>query len=225
MKKLFVSIFVAALMLLGTRAQAQLVVGGGYLHSIESTKNTSNNTATGNPEHLKGFYLGASYNIPLAGVLGVAPGFYMDMLFQEERYSNGASILGQIISGTATSRYTELAFNVPVNLTLTFEMGSNAKFFAYAGPVFQVGAFSRSTYHGAVQIGPIHYNEGDSYNHYDPEKGDTNLFNIYLGGGVGVQVGDIQFMVGYDHNLLDCDRLDGFVTNRNQIKGGINLAF
>ena len=30
---------------------------------------------------------------------------------------------------------------------------------------------------------------------------------------------------GYDHNLLDLDRLENYKTNRNQIKVGISLDF
>ena len=62
-------------------------------------------------------------------------------------------------------------------------------------------------------------------NHYDAENGDMNRFNIYLGGGLGFQVGDLLFTVGYDHNLLNIDKTDGVTTNRNQIKAGINFAF
>ena len=66
MKKLFVSIFAAALMLLGTRAQAQVVPGAGYLFSSEKASSEKETT----PFH--GFYFGASYNFHLVGGLGVA---------------------------------------------------------------------------------------------------------------------------------------------------------
>lgn len=227
MKKIFAGTLVAVLMLLGTRAQAQFVFGVGYMHTIESTKKTADNSKVGNPEHLNGLYFGASYNIGLAGGLGVAPGLYLDMLFQEENYSaSGYSILGIIPAGaTASARYRELAVNVPLNLTYQLEFNDNVKLFAYAGPVFQVGLVARSTQRGSVRIGNITFNEGDKYDHYNTENGDMNRFNIYLGGGLGVEIGDIQIMVGYDHNLLDCDRLDGYTTSRNQIKAGINFAF
>jgi len=53
-----------------------------------------------------------------------------------------------------------------------------------------------------------------------------NRFNIYLGGGLGFQVGDLLFSVGYDHNLLNVDKASsGWKTNRNQIKVGVNFAF
>ena len=215
MKKIFATLFAASLMLLGTQSFAQIVPGAGYLLSIE--KSSSENSSM-DATKLNGFYVGASYNIPLVAGLGVAPGFYADMLFY-----NGAASLTQYV--TLSEHYTELALNLPINLNYRLEVSDNASIYAFAGPVFQVGLMARSTYNGRIDVGPIHINEGDAYNHYDAENGDMNRFNIYLGGGLGFQVGDILLTVGYDHNLLNVDRTDGWKTNRNQIKAGINFAF
>ena len=215
MKKIFATLFAASLMLMGTQSFAQIVPGAGYLLSIE--KSSSENSSM-DATKLNGFYVGASYNIPLVAGLGVAPGFYADMLFY-----NGAASLTQYV--TLSEHYTELALNLPINLNYRLEVSDNASIYAFAGPVFQVGLMARSTYNGRIDVGPIHINEGDAYNHYDAENGDMNRFNIYLGGGLGFQVGDILLTVGYDHNLLNVDRTDGWKTNRNQIKAGINFAF
>ncbi len=84
---------------------------------------------------------------------------------------------------------------------------------------------ARSTFHGAVSIGGIHYSDGQAYNHYGKD-GDSNPFNILLGGGLGIQIGDIQFIAGYDHTLLNCSRSDtGYYTGAHVIKAGINFAF
>ena len=215
MKKIIASIFAAAMLLVGTEAFAQLVPGAGYLLSIEKSK--SENSAL-DAIKLNGFYVGASYNIPLVGGLGVAPGLYADMLFY-----NGAATFQQLL--TFTEHYTELALNLPINLNYQFEIGDNFSLYAFAGPVFQVGLVARSTYNGRIDFGPIHINEGDAFNHYNSENGDMNRFNIYLGGGLGFQVGDLLFTVGYDHNLLNVDKTEGWKTNRNQIKVGVNFAF
>lgn len=215
MKKFIASVFAAAMLLMGTEAFAQLVPGAGYLLSIEKSK--SENSAL-DAIKLNGFYVGASYNIPLVGGLGVAPGLYADMLFY-----NGAATFQQLL--TFTEHYTELALNLPINLNYQFEIGDNFSLYAFAGPVFQVGLVARSTYNGRIDFGPIHINEGDAFNHYNSENGDMNRFNIYLGGGLGFQVGDLLFTVGYDHNLLNVDKSEGWKTNRNQIKVGVNFAF
>ena len=215
MKKIIASVFAAAMLLMGTEAFAQLVPGAGYLLSIEKSK--SENSAL-DAIKLNGFYVGASYNIPLVGGLGVAPGLYADMLFY-----NGAATVREIV--TFTEHYTELALNLPVNLNYQLEISDNASIYAFAGPVFQVGLVARSTYNGRIDFGPIHINEGEAYNHYNSENGDMNRFNIYLGGGLGFQIGDILLTVGYDHNLLNVDKTEGWKTNRNQIKVGVNFAF
>ena len=216
MKKIIASVFAAAMLLMGTEAFAQLVPGAGYLLSIEKSK--SEKQSLDAVKH-NGFYVGASYNVPLTGGLGVAPGLYADMLFY-----NGAATFAQLI--TFSEHYTELAINLPVNLNYRFEISDNASIWAFAGPVFQVGLVARSTYNGRVDYGPIHINEGEAFNHYNSENGDMNRFNIYLGGGLGFQVGDLLFSVGYDHNLLNVDKASsGWKTNRNQIKVGVNFAF
>ena len=216
MKKLFVSIFAATMLLMGTDAFAQLVPGAGYLFSHE--KGVSEKTSEQEVYKLNGFYVGASYNIPIVGGLGVAPGLYADMLF----YNGSATLYGIF---TTSQHYTELALNLPVNLNYRFTIGDNGAFWVFAGPVFQCGLFARSTYNDRIDVGPIHVNAGDAYNHYNSENGDTNRFNIYMGGGIGLQIGDLLFTVGYDHNLLNIDRTEGWKTNRNQIKAGINFAF
>lgn len=215
MKKIIASVFAAAMLLMGTEAFAQLVPGAGYLLSIEKSK--SENSAL-DAVKLNGFYAGASYNISLTGGLSVAPGLYADMLFY-----NGAATFQQLL--TFTEHYTELALNLPINLNYQFEISDNASIYAFAGPVFQVGLVARSTYNGRIDFGPIHINEGDAFNHYNSENGDMNRFNIYMGGGLGFQVGDLLFTVGYDHNLLNVDKSEGWKTNRNQIKVGVNFAF
>ena len=224
MKKIIASIFVGALLLAGTQATAQVVVGAGYLHSIENTKNKSDGKAVGDPVHLNGFYVGASYNIRFSKYFGVAPGFYVDFLFQSKDNNSGGTFGGIMLSGNASYRYTEIDLNVPVNLTFTAPISSNAEFFAFAGPTFQYGVMARSTFSGSVQIGGFNYGGSEPYNHYG-DKGDTNPFNIYLGGGIGFQVGDIQFLAGYDYGVMNMDKSGNYSTNRSNIKAGINFAF
>ena len=84
---------------------------------------------------------------------------------------------------------------------------------------------ARSTYNKRIDAGPIHINEGEAYDHYNADNGDMNRFNIYLGGGVGVQLGDIIFHMSYDHSLLDIDKSTKHVTSRGGFKLGVGLGF
>ena len=222
MKKILATVFAASLMLVGSQAYAQLVPGAGYLFASEASKSDSNKSEA-TPYH--GFYVGASYNIPLAAGLGVAPGFYVDMLLHNTNTEGGSAVAGLTLMGS----YREVALNIPLNLTYSYEFGKDMAIRLFAGPVFQYGVISKTTINGTLSGSILgikySYSDGASVNHYDAEDGSRNPFNIYLGGGLGFQVGDILFTVGYDHNLLDIDKYDGVTTNRNQIKAGINFAF
>ncbi len=220
MKKVLI---IVASLLIGMQAHAQLVTGAGYLHNIESTK-SKEGRAMGDAAHLNGFYLGASYNLAFGQYFGVAPGLYLDMLFQSKNIYEGSPFGGVPVGGSFSSNYTEVALSLPVNLTGQYEIGNNISILAFAGPTFRLGLMARSTYNASASIGPIHGSTSDAYDHYG-DKGDTNRFNILLGGGVGVQVGDIQFLLGYDHTLLNATKFENFTTGRHQIKAGINFAF
>lgn len=215
MKKIIIGVLAAALFLMGTQSHAQVLAGAGYLFASEKTSGFDETT----PYH--GFYIGASYNIHLVKGLSVAPGLYANFLAHSESASGGSAKAGVFLMGTTR----EFALNLPVKLRYSFPIGNDRNIFAFAGPVFQLGLTNKTTVNGSVNVGPIHYGGGEKVNNYDSKDGTANRFNIYLGGGVGVQLGDIIFLVGYDHNLLDIDRLENYRTGRNQIKVGISLDF
>ncbi len=213
MKKIFATLLAASLMLIGTQANAQLVPGAGYLFASEKT---------GNSEAVAhhGFYLGASYNVPIVAGLGVAPGIYVDMLAYGKSAANGSSLANYYVAGN----YREFAVNVPINVNYKYSFG-NAAIMAFAGPTFQVGIASTTTVNGSVSILGFNLSDGSKYDHYDSDHGDRNRFNMSIGGGIGFQAGDLLFTVGYDRSLLNYAKSDNYTTSRNYIKAGINFAF
>lgn len=227
MKKVYTIVLAAALMLLGTQAKAQLNIGVGYLNSTEITTTTSNNNELSRMG-LNGLFLGASYNIEIVNGFGVAPGFYVDVLFAEYNRAIYA------YSDRRTKRKVDL--NVPINLTYRYEVNDKFAILVYAGPVFQYGVSYKYNWYPKTE-GIINISGAESYNMYDKDQENKiivlsegkeriyNPFNIYLGGGAGVQLGDIQIHVGYDHSLLNCARTDGYNTRRSQIKVGVNFEF
>ncbi len=217
MKKLIVTL---TALVIGLSAQAQWLPGAGYIHTIDTYKNTSGSSNVN--DHLNGFYLGASYNLAITNVLGLAPGAYLTFAGQSNAESQG---IGQIISGTVASHYTEVAFNVPLHLTFQAPLGDEAKIFAYGGPAVQLGLMSRTTYHGSISIGGIHYSEGDAVNHYNSENGTLNRFKALVGGGLGAQFGDLTFVLGYDYCLTNFSKVDGYTARRSQIRAGIHFGF
>lgn len=229
MKKIFAIVLGAALMLSATNAFAQLSVGAGWLNTTE--KSVYNN---GNPEksNFNGFYAGGQYSLPVVGGLSVAPGLYVSMLFGKETGTDS----GYGLTLTGESKYQELALNLPVNLAYTFEIG-DFNVFAYAGPVFQYGLISKSsgTLSGSFlgfsastgeitednYTGKVSDKDGNSQS-TDPSR---NPFNIYIGGGAGIQAGQFQVIVGYDHSILNFSKVDKENISRSQIKIGVGYAF
>ena len=234
MKKVFAIVFSAAALLLGTQAHAQLSFGAGWLNSTEITKYTN-----GDPDdktNLNGLYLGGQYNLNVVEGFGVAPGVYFSTLF--DRRNNSEAIYGTFKSERET--YREFAINVPINLNYTFEFGRDFNLFVYAGPVFQMAFSSKGTSEASAGIGTfvqstgkytLNYFNGKLYGPDNKEVatlnegGISNPFNIYLGGGVGLQAGDIQVIIGYDHSMLNFSKIKDSYTSRSQIKVGIGFSF
>lgn len=234
MNKVFAIVFSSAALLMGTTvAHAQLSFGAGWLNSTEITKYTS-----GDPDktNLNGLYIGGQYNLNVVAGLGVAPGVYFNTLFAQR--NSGEAIYGAFANERAS--YREFAFNVPVNLNYTFELGRDFNLFVYAGPVFQIAFSSKGSYEKSGGFGSVYQSTGKyTLNYfngklYGPdnkevgtlnEGGLSNPFNIYLGGGVGIQAGDIQVIIGYDHSLLNFSKIKDSYTSRSQIKVGIGFSF
>lgn len=230
MKKIFAIVLGAALMLSGTNAFAQFSAGAGWLNSTEKAVDNNGNSEKSN---LNGFYAGAQYKLPIVGGLSVAPGLYVSMLFGKEAGSQGI-VIGTV-SGQA--KYSELAINVPVNFAYTIEIG-DFNVFAYLGPIFQYGLMSKSVGNANVNIpglinlgtgeittnnytGAITDKEGNTYSD-DPSR---NAFNVYVGGGAGIQTGNFQVILGYDHSITNVTKETNVKLGRSQIKIGVGYAF
>lgn len=236
MKKVFAIVLCAAALLLGTRANAQLSLGAGWINSTERSY-IGNNTP--DKYNYNGFYAGAQFNILIAGDLGLAPGLYVSMLFGK---ANG-SVSEAGVTFSADAKYKELALNIPVNITYAFEVG-DFEMFAYAGPVFQYGLTSKDTgscslanlnpgFGGSATTGDITYNEYTGVildkdgNKIDDMSTDPvrSPFNIYIGGGIGINIGSFQVVFGYDHSILNASRIRGEKLSRSQVKIGVGYAF
>lgn len=232
MKKIFAIVLGAALMLAGTNAFAQLSVGAGWLNSTETVKSGNSDPSKTN---LNGFYVGGQYNLPIVSGLGIAPGLYISGIFA--KVNNSDSAYG--LSGSANVSSREFDLNVPVNVNYAFEIGRDFKVFVYAGPVFQLGIVSKASYEASLSAGGLGLStgkyttdnySGKTYNAKNEEVGQhdggyQNPFNIYVGGGAGIQSGAFQVIIGYDHSLLNFSKNSNETASRSQIKLGVGYAF
>ena len=210
MKKFLSTILAASLMLLGTTAFAQMSVNAGYLNSTETTKGSSNSVNS------HGAFAGVSFNIPLAGGLGIAPGVYYSMITNKS--AAAGNIFGLNISGAST--FMEHALNVPVYVNYGFALAPDTKFFVFGGPTAQYGL--ASTTKGEIGVGGSSADK--TYNNYDNQN--YNRMNVYLGGGIGFQVSAIQITVGYDYGMMNLYKGDNATkTHRSNLKLGIGFCF
>lgn len=215
MKKVFATIFAAALFLMGTQAYAQVSVGAGFMNATDKVSTTGGGTTTTDKLDLNGFYAGASYNlaIPAVNGLGLAPGAFVSALFGKD----------------GDTKYTDVAVNIPVNVTFGYNLASDFKLVAFAGPALQIGLIDKSSYTSGGTTTITDYYDEDNAAAY-------KRFNVLLGVGAGIEVANkYQIMVGFDFGLLP--RYDDTITlpllgsvNQNvtrpmQIKIGVGYSF
>ena len=219
MKRILSTLLAASLMLLGTQAFAQMSVNAGYLNSTMAT--------SGDPVNSNGAYAGLSYNIPVAGGLSIAPGIYYSLIGGKQ------DVLAAGKWAQVDATFTEHAINVPVYLNYGIGLSRDTKFFVYAGPTCQYGLASQYKVQGSSsaltdllsKIGISAKAEGSSIvNNYD--DADFNRFNVYLGGGIGINAGGIIVNVGYDYGMLNQYKGDNAPkAHRSNLKIGIGYEF
>ena len=211
MKKFISTLLAASLMLFGTHDFAQMSVNAGYLNSTQSFKDAGTKSINSN-----GAYAGVSFNIPVAGALGFAPGVYYSLIANK----SGGSGTIMDIPVTASSTFMEHALNAPLYLNYGIDLARDSKVFIYGGPTVQFGLASTTKLSGGV--GESTADRTD--NNYDNKN--YSRFNVYLGGGVGFQLSAFQITLGYDYGMLNLYKGENATrTHRSNLKVGIGYVF
>ena len=200
MKKL---IILAAALLLGWQAQAQIIADAGFAVAFEKTK-----TAEGNrPTSMLGVYAGANYYYNLDDLmdgLAVQPGLNFSLLFGRhwEFYD---------------VRVRELALNLPIPISFTYEINDNLKVFGQTGPTIQFALT-----HKAMDPTGI-YNLLNKQNAYGWVR---SPFNLYWGIAAGVEVNDmLRIQTGYDFGFFNLSRSESIKINRGFLHFGVGYLF
>ena len=212
MKKILTSLLAASLMLLGTQAFAQMYVNAGYLSSTQTFKESSTK-----PINSNGAFAGVSFNVPLFGGVGIAPGFYYSMITNK----NGSSgtVFGFPVS--ASSTFMEHSINVPLYLNFGSELAYDTRVYVFGGPTAQYGLASTTKLAGGVGESSA----DKTYDNYESNS-SYNRFNVYLGGGVGFTVAHINLTVGYDYGMMNLYKGDNATqTHRSNLKIGLGFVF
>ena len=201
MKRIITTLLAASLMLLGTEAFAQVSVNAGYLNSTLAYENASDND--------NGLFAGVTATIPIIGGLSIAPGVYYSML------------TGKVLDfGTiANAILTEHAVNVPVYVSYGYDLSRDMKVFFFGGPTLQYGLASNTKYSSGLI--------SDSSLTVDNYKDSSNYErkNVFLGGGLGMQVAGFLVSLGYDYGLMNQFKSDNSVAHRSNLKIGVGYAF
>ena len=211
MKKVITTLLAASLLLLGTQAFAQVSFNAGYLNSTQSYENSKSVNSNG-------AFFGASFNLPVLGGFGIAPGIYYSLIANKN--ASGAKVFGVDVSNG--SKFREHAVNVPVYLNWGADLGvtRDSRFFVYGGPTLQYGLSSKTKLTGNIGTWSAD-SVLDSY-----EDDNQNRFNVYLGGGIGMQAGTLQITVGYDYGMMNLYKGDNAAqSHRSNLKIGLGFVF
>ena len=195
----------------------QIVPGAGYINSTLST----NVNGKVNSDVCNGFYAGASMLMDIPSVKGLSfvPGAYLSLLSSSNSDSYSASILGFTISQSSKSTFTEISLNVPAYLKYGLNAAGGIKFYAFAGPTFQLGISSKDSYEASGL-----FSTDNTTDYYAGDKG-YNRFNVYLGGGMGIGYGKFSLNVGYDYGLMNIYRgMNNVSGNRANLHAGVSIA-
>ena len=223
MKKFFV---IAAMLLAGFTASAQINIGAGYMWDFWSAKHGNNKVDGG--YSMNGIYAGASYNINIVEGLGVAPGAYFTWATGNVLNDEGKKLID---SPNASWKVSHMALTIPVHLTYSMDLGPG-KAFAYLGPAFQYGLSLKEVISGAVtivddaEIG-ISTKPENMYKKDSEGNRATSPFDVKLGVGFGYNWKFIQANVGFDWGFLDRDpnKEDKFHQHANAVHAGIAFVF
>ena len=200
MKKTLCILLATAALFAGVQANAQISLGAGYLNITQSYDNSN---ANGN-----GAYAGLSFNIPIAGGFGIAPGVYYSFANYKQDAAWG------LLKGTTT----EHAINVPLNLNFGYNLARDMRAFIFGGPTFQYGLSSKTKTDvaGAATI------DGDNYS----DNNGQQRFVVYAGGGLGMDIANkFQVTVGYDHSVTNMIKCTDHTSARGLLKIGAAMLF
>lgn len=182
MKKVILTLALVAAA--ATSAFAQFGVGAGYANNAQKLNDND-------PSSSNGFYVEGTYAIPVSGIFSIVPGVRYTYLGKSDKAAT--NIAGIDIKGSSTVVEHYLA--VPVMAQCGIDLGA-AKILVFAGPTFNLGLASQTKVEASV--GGISADKPiDNYGE-DSIYGRTNVF---LGGGLGIELGSFQIKAACDAGL------------------------
>ena len=202
-------IIILATLLLGFQAHAQIIADAGFEVAFEKTRN---DLGYYHPSSMFGLYAGANYYYSLDELvdgLAVLPG------------ANLSALVGRHWDRSGVKK-RELALNIPIQASYTYEINEHVKVLGQTGPTFQIALAHK-----------VWDSQGNTYSllNKDNNFGEARQpFNIYWGFAAGAEVNDmLRIHVGIDLGLVNLNRrLEHSTINkvtRNFLHIGVGYLF
>lgn len=209
MKKFIV---LAAALLLGFQAKAQLIAEGGFNLGFENSKvyNSVDKSYYSHPSNLFGLYAGVNYYYSLDSVadgLAVVPGLNLSFLVGRhwDYY-------------TSASKVREVALNLPIQVSYTYQINDDVKVFGETGPTFQLALVHKVKDTMGTTYSLL--NRNNKYGEY------RQPFNFYWGLAAGAEINDsFRVELGFDLGFVNLSRTDNLKINRNILHLGVGYLF
>ena len=206
MKKIIV---IVAALLLGFQAKAQIIADAGFALAFE---NTRNDLGFYHPSNMYGVFAGANYYFNLDSVvdgLAVLPGANLSVLIG--RHSELSDV-----------RLRELALNIPLQASYTYEINEKVKVFGQTGPTLQFALA-----HKARDSRGTTYSLLNKNNLFGEVR---KPFNIYWGFAAGAEINDMfRVEAGFDFGFFNLNkRVEHSTINkvtRNFLHIGVGYLF
>lgn len=220
MKKI---ILVAASIAVSVSAFAQMSVSAGYLNNASKQEvKLSESTTQKDSWNSNGAYLQGTYILPLGLGLDLNAGVRFAWLTNT---STGNFDLAGVHLADATAVNNEFYLQVPVTASYTYRFNRDLSLYAFAGPSLSFGLASHTDYTYKV-LGAEKKETVNNYAKDDEGNRSYNIFNLYLGGGLGVEFRDmLRLSVSYDFGLLNRSAVENVKLTENLLSVGVSFLF
>lgn len=207
MKKAFLFLAFATMLLSATKLQAQIGFQAGY--APQRLKTTNALTDEYSSTLLHGFYAGVHYTFGIVENFDIIPAVQVRM--------NSATVKGDVIN----TQYWQLAMDVPVLLSYSYPVYQDIRIGAFAGPVASVGfSFTEKQY----QQKPSEPGQYEIVSTTDYYSADTRKrFEMNAAVGLYFQYKTYMLYGGYSFGLNNLDKRENFTTRTGAFLVGIAI--
>ena len=218
MKKIFA--FAAAVVLFAGIANAQLGVNVGYAPQTYTQVYTNGNNSNTTTEQMRGYFVGANYNMPVSGDLCVSVGAQFRMNTSSDTVAGN---LGSIAGGSYVNKHTQALIDIPVLFNYGLKLSNNLKVSLFVGPTvsYALSGNDHTTVTTTV-LGNTSTTESD--NNWYGENSKAKKLDVSATVGAMATLNDIRFFAGYNMGLMNLTGADNTTMKGSNWFVGVGYA-